>query len=97
MKTPEIINISTQINNEDSKASVEKFIIRKYKNSSDDKDRIHTQDIQNFLVENGYKMKLVEVGKIMNRIGICEYNRLCNINGVRKGGFDYIIFNDEKD
>ena len=95
MKTPEIIKISTQINNEDSKISVEKFIIQKYKNSSNDKDRIHTQDIFNFLVENEYKIKLVEVGKIMNRIGIGKYNRLCNINGIKKGGFDYIILNDE--
>ena len=91
MKTPEIIKLSTEINNVDSKISIENFIIQKYKNSRDENNRIHTQDIHTMLLENNYKIKLIEVGKLMNRIGIGKYNRLCNINGERKGGFEYII------
>ena len=32
----------------------------------------------------------IETGKSINRIGIGKYNSECNIDEIRKGGYDYI-------
>ena len=92
MDTPKSIKNSTEINNGEEQRSVEQFIIKNFINSNDGKDRLHTDTISNILNDNGYKMSVVEAGKLINRIGIGKYNKLCNIDKCRKGGFDYIKY-----
>lgn len=86
-KTPEVIKNSTLIGETDDKLKVEDFIIKKFKNSDDDKDRLHTEDIHEILKDNGYKISLVETGRMFNSIGIGKFNKNTNIDKVRKGGF----------
>ena len=94
MKTPENIKNSTEINNGEKEMSVETFIINNFINTDDKKDKLHTDDINSILNENGYK---VEAGKLMNRIGIGKYNRMCSINKIRKVGYEYIKYLGVKD
>lgn len=93
MKTPEIIKHSTEINNgESGTISVETFLIKNFKNTNDSKDRIHTETICDILNGNGYKINVIETGKLMTRIGIGKYNNKCNIEKLRKAGYDYLKY-----
>ena len=49
------------------------------KTSENDKDRLHTEDIADILKHKGYKVDKIEVGRLLNRIGIGKYNKMCNI------------------
>jgi hypothetical protein len=98
MNTPQVIKNSTEINNGEIEISVEQFIIANFKNSTDGKDRLHTEDISNILKDKGYKVDKIEAGRLMNRIGIGKYNKMCKIDKCRKAGYDYIKYigiNDE--
>ena len=90
MNTPKNVKISTEINNGEKELTVEQFIIKNFKNSNNDKDRLHTETITGILYSNGYKINTIETGKLMNRIGIGKYNKNCNIDKMRKAGYDYI-------
>lgn len=93
METPDAVKISTSINNGEEKMSVETFIINNFITTTDSKDRLHTDDIAEILNENGYKLTVVETGRLINRTQIGKFNKMCNIDKVRKGGFDYIKYN----
>ena len=90
MNTPENVKISTEINNGEKEFSVEQFIIANFQKTNNDKDRLHTETITDILKLNGYMIKTIETGKLMNRIGIGKYNSKCNVDKIRKGGYDYI-------
>ena len=92
MNTPESIKQSTEINNGETKLTVEQFIVNNFINSNDSKDRLHTEQICDIFNENGYKYNIIETGKLINRIGIGKYNSKCNIDKCRKGGFEYIKY-----
>ena len=92
MNTPQVIKNSTEINKGDVEMSVETFIITNFKNSSDSKDRLHTDTIASILNDNGYKINKIEAGRLMNRVSIGKYNDKCNIDKCRKGGYDFIKF-----
>ena len=92
MNTPQSIKDSTEINNGESKVTVEQFIINNFKNSDDNKDRLHLDSINEILSENGYKNTNTEINKLFNRVCIGKYNKMCNIDKVRKTGFDNIKF-----
>ena len=92
MNTPQTIKDSTEINNGESKVTVEQFIINNFKNSDDNKDRLHLDSINEILSENGYKNTNTEINKLFNRVSIGKYNKMCNIDKVRKTGFDNIKF-----
>lgn len=92
METPKSIKNSTEINNGEEKLTIEQFIIQNFKTTNDDKDRLHTSKIAEILTCQGYKIKDVEAGKLLNRIGIGKYNKNCNIDKFRKAGYDYIKY-----
>ena len=56
--------------------TVEQFILNNFKNSNDGKDRLHIETINNIINNNGYKLS--------NRFGIGKYNKMCNINKIKK-------------
>ena len=89
INTPEVIKNSTEINNGEVKLSPEQFIIANFKNSENGKDRLHTEDIADILKNKGYKVDKIEVGRLLNRIGIGKYNKMCNIDKCRKAGYEY--------
>jgi len=95
MKVPESIKNSTEINNGETQVSVEQFIVNNFINSSNNKDRLHTETICDILNEKGYKINIIEAGRLVNRIGIGKYNSKCNIDKCKKGGFDYIKYMGE--
>lgn len=97
MNTPESIKNSTEINNGEIEITTEQFITHNFINSENHKDRLHTEDICNILLDKGYKVDKIEVGRLMNRVGIGKYNKMCNIEKCRKAGFDYIKYIGGKD
>lgn len=98
MKTPESVKISTETNNGEQQTPIETFIIKNFITTNDSKDRMHTERICEILNDNSYKISTIEAGKLMNRIGIGKYNKMCNVDKLRTRGYDYIKFigkNDE--
>ena len=95
MNVPESIKNSTEINNGEVQITVEQFIVNNFINSSNNKDRLHTEKICEILNEKGYKCNAVEAGRLINRIGIGKYNSKCNIDKCRKGGFENIKYMGE--
>ena len=98
MNTPENIKNSTEINNGEKEISVETFILNNFINTTDSKDRLHIDTITDILKNKGYKVNIIETGKLMNRVGIGKYNKMCNIDKCRKSGYEYIKYtgiNDE--
>lgn len=93
MATPESVKVSTNINNGEEKESVETFIINNFVTTKDNKDRMHTQEIAEILMDNEFKITIVETGRLLNRMQIGKYNAKCNVKdkGI-KGGFDFIKF-----
>ncbi len=92
MKTPDCIKNSTELNNEEKQMTEEQFIMHNFITTTDNKDRLHTEAIKDILNENGYKIDVREVGRLVHRIGIGKYNDKCNIDKVRKGGFEFIKY-----
>lgn len=93
MATPESVKVSTNINNGEEKESVETFIINNFVTTKNNKDRMHTQEIADILMEQGHTINIIETGRLVNRMQIGKYNAKCNVKdkGI-KGGFDFIKF-----
>ena len=92
MNTPKNIKNSTEINKGEKEMTDEQFIINNFITTNDNKDRLHTEKIKEILEFEGYKLSIQETGRLMNRIGLGKYNSKCNINGTKKGGFDFLKF-----
>ena len=72
--------------------TVEDFIIKNFKTITNNKDRLHTTDLTDILVSNGYLVNIIECSRLLPRIGIGKYNEKCNINNSRKKCYDFIKF-----
>jgi hypothetical protein len=92
MNTPQNIKNSTEINYGEIIITVEQFILNNFKNSNDGKDRLHIETINNIINNNGYKLSNTELNKLFNRFGIGKYNKMCNIDKIKKTGFDFIKY-----
>jgi hypothetical protein len=98
MPTPKSIKISTEISNAEKEMTAEQFIIKNFITTNDDKDKLHTETINNILDENGYKTNIVETGRMINRIGLGKFNKNLVVDNVKKSGYYYIKYtgvNDE--
>lgn len=92
MTIPQSIKNSVEINSGEKEMTSEQFVIKNFITTNNDKDKIHTEKINTILSNNGYKLNLVETGRLINGIGLGKYNKNCNVNSSRKAGFDYIKF-----
>ena len=92
MKTPECIKNSTELNNEEKQMTDEQFVMHKFITTNDDKDRLHTETIKEILNDNGFKISVVETGRLINRVGLGKYDNQLSVNKVRKGGFKFIKY-----
>ena len=52
---------------------------------------VYTENISIILNDKGYKMSVVETGRLMNRIVIGKYNEKCNIDKCKKKSSSIII------
>ena len=96
--TPENVKLTTDINVDDDKLSVDKFICKNFITTEDKKnDRLFTEEICDILNNYGYKVNLIETGKYLIRLNIGIHNKKTNKNGERKNGFECIRFNPPKD
>ena len=68
------------------------LIVNNFINSSNNKDRLHIDTINDILSNQGYKISNTEINKLLNRINIGKYNKMCNIDKVRKTGFENIKY-----
>jgi hypothetical protein len=90
--TPDVVKVSTEIARGDITLTKEQFILQNFRDSTNDDEKLHTEMIANILKDNGYKLSPVDVGRIFNQMGIGKYNKHCNINRVRKAGYENIKF-----
>lgn len=60
--------------------------------TNDKNDRLHTETIYNILLNNGFKLNAIHVGKIFNQMSMGKYNKNCYIDKCIKGGFEYIKY-----
>ena len=97
ISTPESVKITTKISKGDTVMSVEDFIIRNFKTTTDKKDKLQTIGISEILNENGYKISVVDCGRMMTRFGIGKYVEKCEVNGSRKAGYNYIKYIGKND
>jgi len=95
-KTPEAIKNAVMATKPDEKMTVEQFLLKNFKTTTNENDRLHTDDIYNIVIDNGYKGTKTTIGKIMVRIGIGVNNRNCNINEVKKAGYTNIMYVGDK-
>ena len=70
----------------------EQFIADSFITTNDKSDKLHTGEIWNILNKKGFKLNIIHVGKIFNKMDIGMYNKNCNINSVKKSGFEYIKY-----
>jgi hypothetical protein len=92
LKTPDSVKISTEISKGETVMKIEDFIIKNFKTTHEKNDRLHTLKIQEICNENGYKIELIDCGRIMSRIGIGRYNEKCSVDKIRKSGYEYIKY-----
>ena len=92
LKTPDSVKISTKISKGETIMKIEDFIIKNFKTTHEKNDRLHTLKIQEICNENGYKIELIDCGRIMSRIGIGRYNEKCSVDKIRKSGYEYIKY-----
>ncbi len=85
-----IYNDYTYINN--IKIMRDDFIKSSFITTENRNERLHTETISKILVENGFLINPIQTGKILNKMKIGKYNDKCNINKLRKGGFEYIKY-----
>jgi hypothetical protein len=97
MDTPDSVKITTEICKGDNVITIEDFIIRNFRTTTDKKDRLHTKDIVDILYVNGYTVNVIECGRLISRMGIGKYNEKCNVDNIRKKGYDCIKYIDIND
>lgn len=92
MKMPESIRKSTDIGKGETKLTIEQFISKHFKNTNDDSKRFHTLELYNILLENDYKISLVDTGRLFNRLGRGKYYDKVIIDKITKRGFKYLEY-----
>jgi hypothetical protein len=92
MNAPESVKISSKYDDDDNGTPIETFIIKNFTQTNNNKDRIHTSYITDILNDNGYSISNIEVGRLMKRINIGKYNEKCNVDNIRKCGYDCIKY-----
>ena len=92
MCSSDLIKNSTELNNEEKQMTDEQFVMHKFITTNDDKDRLHTETIKEILNDNGFKISVVETGRLINRVGLGKYDNQLSVNKVRKGGFKFIKY-----
>ena len=68
------------------------FIKESFITTNDKTNKLHTETICDIFNKKGFKLNIAHVAKLINVLEIGKYNRQCNINGIRKGGFEYIKY-----
>ena len=94
--TPENVKITTEINIDNDKLSIDKFISKNFVVTDDKKDRLFTEEICDILNDNGYEVSIIETGKYMIRLNIGIHNKKTNKNGERKNGFECVRYRPTK-
>ena len=75
-----------------TKLTRDDFIKQNFITTNDKNDRLYTEDICNILLEKGFKLNTIHIGKIFNQLEIGKHNNKCYINKIRKAGFEYIKY-----
>ena len=70
----------------------EQFVLKYFITTNDDKDRLHTETIKEIFNDNGFKLNIIEVGRLMNRVGLGKYFDKCSIDKVVKRGFKFVKY-----
>jgi hypothetical protein len=91
--TPDIIQKNSDaINKSEVKLSVDKFILKNFKNGTN-KDRLHTSEISGILDDNGFSLSNKDIHRQFRICQIGEYKDEIRIDGIKKSGYVNIIYN----
>ncbi len=69
----------------------EQFIINHFKNTDDKKDKLHIENIQQILLENGYDVGN-KITTLFRKLQLGIYNKNITIDKVKKAGFTNLIY-----
>lgn len=96
MTIPEIVKVSTDDMRRDMPLTLEQIILKCFRFSSNNKDRLFSEDIFTKISENGYLQSInpKDVASILIKcnIGTRTKNGLTNINKEKKSGYENIIY-----
>ena len=87
-----IYNHYIYIDDNKTKLTRQQFIKDNFITTDEKKDRLHTETICNILNKKGFKLNIIHMGRIFNEMQIGKYTNKCNIDKVKKGGFEYIKY-----
>ena len=96
LQVPESVKLSTQAMSEDIPLTLEQTVLKYFRTSQNNEDRLFTEDIIKHIEESGYDgvVYTKELSSIFQKcaIGTRAKNGLTNINKVKKSGYENIVF-----
>lgn len=96
LSVPESVKQSTKAMTEDTPLTLEQTVLKYFRSSPNNKDRLFTEDIIRHIEEIGYEgsFNTKELSYILNQcsIGTRTKNGLTNINKIKKSGYENIVF-----
>ena len=96
LQVPESVKVSTENMVEDIPLTLEQILLKYFRSSSNNKDRLFTDDIIKHIQNVGYDQTInpKELSEILQKccIGTRKKNGLTNINTVKKSGYENIKF-----
>ena len=75
--------------------SVEQFIINNFKNTSNEMDKLHIQNIRDIINDDGFDVGN-KITTLFRKLQIGTYDKHITINKIRKAGFRKLIYMGSK-
>jgi hypothetical protein len=92
-KAPRCITLAKELDEEDKKISIERYIATHFVNTTEKKDAMHSSTLHTILLEADYKIETTKVSQIFNQLQIGKYNAQITIDRVKGRGFQYLKYN----
>jgi uncharacterized protein YfkK (UPF0435 family) len=94
-KAPDAIKNAILASKPDVKETLEQFILKRFKTTGYESDKLHTDMICSYVSDAGFSASTTTVSKTMARVGIGKKEHNCTIVGVKKAGYSHIRFIDD--
>jgi len=96
-KAPKCIMLSKELDQEEIKMPIERYIATYFINTTEKKDALHTSTIHQLLTNADYKIESNKVSQIFNQLQVGKYNAQITIDKVKGRGFQYLKYNEPVD
>ena len=91
-KPPRCVVLSKELDQEDIKMPIERYIATHFINSTEKNDAFHTSTIHLLLTNADYKIEPNKVSQILNQLQIGKYNAQMTLDRVKGRGFQYLKY-----